>query len=86
MINHLHIKILNSYLLLFLFSFSLNSAKSQLVINEVSQGPQGSKEYVELLVTGTFNCDSSNCVDLRGWYIDDNNGSFSTGSSSSGGD
>jgi len=44
---------------------------SQIVINEVSQGPSGSKEYVELLVTGS-GCNA--CVDIRGWIIDDNNG------------
>ena len=51
-----------------------------LIINEVSQGPSGSKEYVELLViptSTTQNCET--CMDLRGWIIDDNNGYFSNG-------
>jgi hypothetical protein len=71
--------------LLIAFSFTtiflLNSAVSeaQLVINELSQGPSGSKEYVELVVIGTPTCDS-NCVDIRGWIIDDNNGTFAAGS------
>jgi len=49
---------------------------AQLIINEVSQGPSGTKEWVELLVTGTPNCSGIPTVDLRGWYIDDNNGTF----------
>lgn len=60
---------------------SFLSAQS-LRINEVSQGPSGSKEYVELLVTGPAltNCsDQPQCLDLRGWILDDNNGYFSNG-------
>jgi gliding motility-associated-like protein len=62
-------------------SFFLYStfSQAQLVINEVSQGPSGSKEWVELLVVGNPSCDST-CVDLRGWIIDDNNGTFASGS------
>lgn len=54
-----------------------------LIINEVSQGPSGSKEYVELLViptSTTQNCET--CMDLRGWIIDDNSGYFSNGNTS----
>ena len=47
------------------------------IINEVSKGPAGQKEYVELLVTGT----PGSTVDLRGWTLDDNNGDFSAGPS-----
>ncbi|MBL4654589.1 MAG: hypothetical protein JKY33_02035, partial [Bacteroidia bacterium] len=52
---------------------------AQLVINEVSQGPSATKEYIELVVTGATNsppaCGTvSQCVDLRHWLIDDNNG------------
>lgn len=54
---------------------SFKPTKAQLVINEVSQGTEGAKEYVELLVFGTPTC-SSSTVDLRGWIIDDNNGTF----------
>jgi len=60
----------------FLFSFQI---KAQLVINEVSQGASGSKEYVEFLVIGTPTCTTIPCVDLRGYIIDDNNGTFATG-------
>jgi gliding motility-associated-like protein len=63
-------------LVCFLFSFQL---KAQLVINEVSQGASGNKEYVELVVVGTPTCTTIPCIDLRGFIIDDNNGTFATG-------
>ena len=47
------------------------------IINEVSNGPSGNKEYVELLVVpdgSAPSCASPPCLDLRGWLIDDNNG------------
>ncbi|CAN5163029.1 hypothetical protein BH09BAC1_BH09BAC1_14550 [soil metagenome] len=62
------------------FCFALLAAtplRAQLVINELSNGT-GVQEYVELLVIGTPTC-SNSCVDLRGWVIDDNNGTFATG-------
>ncbi|MFN8322921.1 MAG: T9SS type A sorting domain-containing protein [Chitinophagales bacterium] len=55
-------------------------SKAQLVINELSQGPNNTKEYVELLVTGSPVCGAANTVDLRGWIIDDNNSWHGTGS------
>lgn len=52
-----------------------------LVINELSQGPSGSKEYVELVVNGIPTCQTPiPCKDLRGMVIDDNNGYFASGS------
>src|ERR1044072_5090383 len=60
--------------------FFFTALPAQLVINEVSQGASGSKEYVELVVTGTPSCSGIPCVDLRGWYIDDNNGNHAIGS------
>src|SRR4051812_39184006 len=63
-------------LICFLFSFEL---KAQLVINEVSQGASGNKEYVEFVVIGTPTCTTIPCIDLRGYIIDDNNGTFATG-------
>jgi gliding motility-associated-like protein len=50
-----------------------------LIINEVSNGPSGNKEYVELLVisdTITYNCTQTTppCLDIRGWIFDDNSG------------
>lgn len=64
-----------------LFTIVLNAipARAQLVINEVSNGPSGAQEYVELVVVGTPSCIAS-CVDLRGWVLDDNNGFFASGS------
>lgn len=67
------------FFFLLLFFTCTNSLSAQLIINEVSQGSGGTKEYVELLVTGTPNCVSVPTVDLRGWYIDDNNGNHATG-------
>lgn len=59
-----------------------NNVKAQsLIINEVSQGPTGSKEYVEFLVVpgpGPYHC-TDYCADLRHWIIDDNSGYFSGG-------
>lgn len=56
------------------------AANAQLIINELSQGPNNNKEYVELLVTGTPVCGGANTVDLRGWIIDDNNSWHASGS------
>lgn len=63
-------------------TFATTVSAQSLRINEVSQGASGSKEYVELLVTGPLltNCsDVPQCLDLRGWILDDNNGYFSNG-------
>ncbi len=68
------------FIVLFLLLFSYTIASAQLVINEVSQGVNGTKEYAELVVTGTRTCTDS-CADLRGWVIDDNNGWLGSGSS-----
>lgn len=59
---------------------SIVFSQAQLVINELSQGPNNTKEYVELLVTGNPVCGAANTVDLRGWIIDDNNSWHGTGS------
>lgn len=64
---------------LILFLFISLATRAQLVINEVSQGPAGSQEYVELLVVGTPACNSIPCMDLRGYIIDDNNGTYAPG-------
>lgn len=68
-----------SILTIFLLLSGVGSAQ-QLVINEVSQGTTGVKEYVELLVVGSPTCAPVTCMDLRGWYIDDNNGFYASGS------
>ena len=44
------------------------------IINEVSNGPTGGEEFVEILVVGDGNC---NAVDLGGYILDDNDGTFS---------
>jgi len=55
-----------------------------LIINEVSNGPSGNKEYIELVVVDTtafYNCGNTNppCIDIRGWIIDDNSGYHGSG-------
>lgn len=66
-------------LIVLFFLSTVLQTNAQLIINEVSQGPSGSKEYVELLVYGTPVCDSQT-IDIRGWIIDDNNGWHAGGS------
>ncbi len=65
-------------LVFFLFFVAASNAQT-LIINEVSNGPNGNKEYVELVVVDTaavYNCVSSSppCIDIRGWIFDDNSG------------
>lgn len=55
-----------------------------LIINEVSQGASGNKEYVEFVVVDTaafYDCGLTTppCVDIRGWIFDDNSGYHGTG-------
>ena len=70
----------NFFLVISYFAFSYGSYYSQtLSINEFSNGPSGTKEYIEFIVidTGaTYDCVNLTipCVDIRGWIIDDNNG------------
>lgn len=59
---------------LLLFSVVLAYGQAGLMVNEISQGSSGKKEFVELVVVGPA-CTS---VDLRGWIVDDNNGDFIT--------
>jgi len=49
------------FLPVFIFFFQYSFSQS-IVINEVSQGPSGSKEYVEFLVTGPA---LVNCTDTQ---------------------
>lgn len=60
-----------------------NGAKAKLFINEVSQGTNGSQEYVEFVVAGSRSC-SDSTMDLRGILFDDNAGWFGTGSFNAG--
>ncbi|MCA6437586.1 MAG: gliding motility-associated C-terminal domain-containing protein [Bacteroidetes bacterium] len=64
---------------IFFFLFFTCSLNSQIVVNEVSQGASGQKEYVELVVVGNVTCNAISTVDLRNYIIDDNNGNFATG-------
>ncbi len=57
--------------ILFITTFIYSNIYSQgLIVNEVSNGTSGSKEYMEFLVVGT----PCTTVDIRGFIIDDNNG------------
>ena len=73
------------FVLFFLFSIiGKHSVRSQtLMINEVSNGPSGAKEYVEFVVVSNsvvYNCNSPTppCIDIRGWMYDDNSGYHGT--------
>ncbi len=48
-------------------------AQNNLIVNELSQGTNASKEFIELLVVGTRTCTDST-ADLRNWIFDDHNG------------
>lgn len=56
---------------------------AKIVVNEVSQG-SGTAEYVELLVIGEPECNNVPCIDIRGWIIDDNDGSHGSNGVASG--
>ncbi len=45
-----------------------------LIINEFSNGPTGNQEYYEFVVSGKC----GDLVDIRGFILDDNNGTFTT--------
>lgn len=59
-----------------LFSFlSISTFSQGIIINEFSNGTTGNREYYELVVIGSAANPLAN-VNLNGWIIDDNNGSF----------
>jgi hypothetical protein len=64
-----------SWLLLLVCFAALEAPAQGMILNEVSNGPSGNKEYMEFVVVGT----PCTTVDLRGWIIDDNNGDFACG-------
>ncbi len=74
------VKITLSIFLFALFGISTSVAQT-IVINELSNGPSLAKEYVELLVIGNPDCSGIPTLDIRGYYIDDNNGTFASGNS-----
>ncbi|MEZ4937291.1 MAG: gliding motility-associated C-terminal domain-containing protein [Crocinitomicaceae bacterium] len=85
--NHSLVSIVRTFAAVFLLILSVNVQGQTIVINEVSQGPSGSAEYVEFLVLGPalVNCDDTPpCIDLRGWIFDDNNGNLNPGGPMSG--
>ncbi len=65
---------------LLFFIIFCNLAYAQLVLNEVSQGESGAREFIEIVVMGDNNGCSQDSVDIRGWIIDDNNGWHAAGS------
>jgi len=81
---------MNSKWLYIFFMLMFTSAYSQtLIINEFSNGPTGSQEYVEFLVvdnTVVYDCNNTTppCIDIRGWIFDDNSGYHGTNGQASG--
>jgi gliding motility-associated-like protein len=69
----------NKLISLVVFFILHQISSAQLILNEISQGNSGNREYVEFVVTGTPTC-ANPCFDLRGWIIDDNNGFHASGS------
>ena len=68
---------------LFLFLFFITNLYSQgIIVNEVSNGTSGSKEFIEFLVIGS-DANPLGTVDINGWIFDDNSGDFE-GSSGTG--
>jgi hypothetical protein len=61
-----------------LFSSILKTEAQGAIINEFSNGPSGSQEYIELLTIGSTAAPTTP-VDLRNWLFDDNNGQFGAG-------
>lgn len=51
---------------------------SGLIVNEVSQGTSGAKEFYEFVVVGNAS-NPSTPLDLNGWIFDDNNGDWGGG-------
>ncbi len=81
--------ILKSSLVILILCWNHRGTAQTLIINEVSNGPSGSQEYVELLVIDTaiaYNCNSTTppCIDIRGWIFDDNSGYHGTNGVASG--
>lgn len=75
--NKLFISFLKAITTIVLISNNSFLISQNLILNEVSQGVSGGKEYVEFIVVPSNSCQY--CLDLRGWIIDDNNGYFSGG-------
>lgn len=63
------------YIVLVLMSFNA-AAQKGLIINEFSQGTNGTKEFFEFVVIGQKTCTDST-LDIRGWIFDDHCGWYS---------
>ncbi len=61
---------------------ALSPCYGPIIVNEISQGGSGNKEYFELLVVANDPCAT---IDIRNFIIDDNNGDFSNGAASGAG-
>ncbi|MCH8904848.1 MAG: hypothetical protein IIA45_13155 [Bacteroidetes bacterium] len=70
---------MKTYLVLALLFFLMDASGQGLIINEISNGQSGAREYVELMVIGDTSCEF---VDIRGFILDDNNGVNNDGFSS----
>jgi hypothetical protein len=84
-----HLTLEKLFSVLFFLSLSISLKAQTLIINEVSNGPAGSQEYVEFVVIDTaiaYDCNGSTppCVDIRGWIFDDNSGYHGAGGVASG--
>ncbi len=64
-----------AFSLISLTAFS-QSEKGTLLLNEFSNGPDGSKEWAELIVANNNTQGTDIYVDITGWLFDDNNGIF----------
>ena len=72
-----------SFILAMSIGLGANVFAQGMIVNELSNGQGGSKEFIELLVIGSA-ADPTADVDLRGWIIDDNNGDFEASASGKG--
>lgn len=67
-----------SFLLCSFFLYAASYGQGA-IVNEISNGPAGSQEFIELVVIGPAGQENCGPVDLRGFIVDDNNGDFSCG-------
>ncbi|MEJ6589622.1 MAG: hypothetical protein QNL43_07440, partial [Crocinitomicaceae bacterium] len=69
------VSLFNSFLLSSVIFYTCSVNSQSLIINEFSNGPSGTQEYVEFIALDTgSNNNCAPCIDIRGWIIDDNNG------------
>ena len=78
------LKSFNIFRIQLLFFVAVNLLPTELftqgvIVNELSNGNSGGREYIELVAIGPTGSEPCGPVDLRGFIIDDNNGDFSGG-------